>query len=233
MKPAAFDYVRAEHLDEALGVLGREGGDARVLAGGQSLMAMLNMRLAKPRTLIDIMRLAELARIERKKDTITIGAGVRQAALQEWPDLGRDLPLVALALPWTGHVQTQKPGHRLRIDRPCRSQRRIAARAAGAWRRSASAQRQAAAARGSKGLLRRHDGDPARGRRIDRSRVVSHHCTSAAPSARWRGVMAILPSWPARRCGRPMASASRSAASPTCRWRGIIRGLKAARLTMP
>ncbi len=110
MKPAAFDYVRAEHLDEALGVLGREGGDARVLAGGQSLMAMLNMRLAKPRTLIDIMRLKELAHIERKKDTITIGAGVRQGALQEWPDLGRDLPLLALALPWTGHVQTRSRG---------------------------------------------------------------------------------------------------------------------------
>jgi 2-furoyl-CoA dehydrogenase FAD binding subunit len=110
MKPAAFDYVRAEHLDEALEVLGREGADARVLAGGQSLLPMLNMRLAKPRTLIDIMRLAELARIERKADTITIGAGVRQAALQQWPDLARDLPLLALALPWTGHVQTRSRG---------------------------------------------------------------------------------------------------------------------------
>jgi 2-furoyl-CoA dehydrogenase FAD binding subunit len=110
MKPAAFDYVRAEHLDEALGILGREGGDARILAGGQSLVAMLNMRLAKPGTLIDIMRLAELARIERKADTITIGAGVRQAALQQWRDLDRDLPLVALALPWTGHVQTRSRG---------------------------------------------------------------------------------------------------------------------------
>ena len=66
MKPAAFDYIRAEHLDEALDVLGQEGGDARIIAGGQSLMAMLNMRLAKPRTLIDIMRLSELARIESK-----------------------------------------------------------------------------------------------------------------------------------------------------------------------
>ncbi len=78
MKPAAFDYVRAEHLDEALDVLGREGSDARIIAGGQSLMAMLNMRLAKPRTLIDIMRLAELARIETTGDTIRVGAAVRQ-----------------------------------------------------------------------------------------------------------------------------------------------------------
>jgi 2-furoyl-CoA dehydrogenase FAD binding subunit len=73
-------------------------------------MAMLNMRLAKPRTLIDIMRLQDLARIERKGSTITIGAGVRQAALLAWPDLAASLPLVALALPWTGHVQTRSRG---------------------------------------------------------------------------------------------------------------------------
>jgi 2-furoyl-CoA dehydrogenase FAD binding subunit len=110
MKPAAFDYIRAEHLDEALEVLGREGGDARILAGGQSLVAMLNMRLAKPRTLIDIMHLPELARIERKGGSIMVGAGVRQASLLEWPELGRSLQLAALALPWTGHVQTRSRG---------------------------------------------------------------------------------------------------------------------------
>jgi 2-furoyl-CoA dehydrogenase FAD binding subunit len=110
MKPAPFDYVRAEHLDEALDILGQEGSDARVIAGGQSLMPMLNMRLAKPRTLIDIMRLPELARIERKKATITVGAGVRQASLLDWPELGRALRLAALALPWIGHVQTRSRG---------------------------------------------------------------------------------------------------------------------------
>jgi 2-furoyl-CoA dehydrogenase FAD binding subunit len=110
MKPAAFDYVRAEHLDEALDVLRQQGGDARIIAGGQSLMAMLNMRLARPKTLIDIMRLPELARIDANGDTITIGAGVRQAALLEWPDLSRSLQLIALALPWTGHAQTRSRG---------------------------------------------------------------------------------------------------------------------------
>jgi 2-furoyl-CoA dehydrogenase FAD binding subunit len=110
MKPAAFDYVRAEHLDEALEVLRQEGSDARVIAGGQSLMAMLNMRLARPKTLIDIMRLPELARIDAKADIITVGAGVRQAALLAWPDLGRNLQLIALALPWTGHAQTRSRG---------------------------------------------------------------------------------------------------------------------------
>ena len=110
MKPAAFDYVRAETLDEALQVLRQEGSDARIIAGGQSLMAMLNMRLARPRTLIDIMRLPELARIDAKGDTIVVGASVRQAALLAWPELGRSLQLVALALPWTGHAQTRSRG---------------------------------------------------------------------------------------------------------------------------
>jgi 2-furoyl-CoA dehydrogenase FAD binding subunit len=110
MKPAAFDYVRAEHLDEALDLLVQEGGEARIIAGGQSLMPMLNMRLARPRTLIDIMRLAELARIETTAGMVTVGAAVRQDELLAWPDLSRQLPLVAQALPWTGHAQTRSRG---------------------------------------------------------------------------------------------------------------------------
>ncbi len=110
MKPAAFDYVRAETLGEVLETLAREGGDARIIAGGQSLMAMLNMRLAKPKTLIDIMRLSELDRIGNKAGRVTIGAGVRQAALLAWPELAVTLPLIALALPWTGHAQTRSRG---------------------------------------------------------------------------------------------------------------------------
>ncbi|MFH0301812.1 FAD binding domain-containing protein [Bradyrhizobium sp. 31Argb] len=110
MKPAAFDYVRAESVNEVLEGLSKEGGNARVLAGGQSLMAMLNMRLAKPRLLIDIMRLKELNRIEEQAGVVTIGAGVRQAALLAWPELARTLPLLALALPWVGHVQTRSCG---------------------------------------------------------------------------------------------------------------------------
>lgn len=110
MKPAAFDYVRAETLDEALAVLAAEGGDARIIAGGQSLMAMLNMRLARPKVLIDIMRIDDLDRIGEERGRIVVGAGVRQAKLLAWDNLTAKLPLVALALPWTGHEQTRSRG---------------------------------------------------------------------------------------------------------------------------
>jgi 2-furoyl-CoA dehydrogenase FAD binding subunit len=110
MKPAPFDYVRAESLHEALDVLRSAGGDARIIAGGQSLMPMLNMRLAKPRILVDIMRLDELHSIEPRQGKISVGAAVRQTELLEWPSLARDLKLLSLALPWTGHVQTRSRG---------------------------------------------------------------------------------------------------------------------------
>jgi 2-furoyl-CoA dehydrogenase FAD binding subunit len=110
MKPAPFDYVRAETLEEALAVLASEGDDAQIIAGGQSLMAMLNTRLAKPKVLIDIMRLKELDRIEATPQAVTVGAGVRQRTLLGWPPLAERLKLVALALPWTGHAQTRSRG---------------------------------------------------------------------------------------------------------------------------
>lgn len=110
MKPAPFDYLRADSLDEALAVLAQEGGDARVIAGGQSLMAMLNMRLARPKVLVDIMRIQGLDRIEVSKGMAVVGAGVRQAALLARPGLAAHLPLIALALPWTGHQQTRSRG---------------------------------------------------------------------------------------------------------------------------
>jgi 2-furoyl-CoA dehydrogenase FAD binding subunit len=110
MKPVAFDYIRAESVNEVLEGLSKEGGSARVLAGGQSLVAMLNMRLARPKLLIDIMRLKELDRVEDRAGVVTIGAGVRQATLLAWPELTRTLPLLALALPWVGHVQTRSRG---------------------------------------------------------------------------------------------------------------------------
>src|SRR5215470_6016437 len=81
VKPARFDYVRAATLAEAHGVLAAEGSDARVIAGGQTLIPMLSMRLARPRVLVDIMGLPELAGIEDAGDAMRVGAAVRQSEL--------------------------------------------------------------------------------------------------------------------------------------------------------
>jgi 2-furoyl-CoA dehydrogenase FAD binding subunit len=110
VKPAAFDYVRADTLDEALEVLHQDGGDARILAGGQTLVPMLSMRMARPRVLVDIMRLPELNRIERSDGAIRVGAAVRQHALEQHDGLATQQPLLAAALPWVGHAQTRSRG---------------------------------------------------------------------------------------------------------------------------
>jgi 2-furoyl-CoA dehydrogenase FAD binding subunit len=110
MKPAPFDYLRPETVEEALAALRQEGEAARVLAGGQSLMAMLNMRLAEPRLLIDIAGLAPLDFVRLDGETLTVGAAVTQAALQDRPSLADEAPLLALALPWVGHYQTRNRG---------------------------------------------------------------------------------------------------------------------------
>ena len=80
MKPAPFDYVRAETVEEAASVLHERGAEARILAGGQTLVPMLSMRLAKPAILIDIMRVPSLSTIAAEKEAIVIPAGVRQQA---------------------------------------------------------------------------------------------------------------------------------------------------------
>jgi 2-furoyl-CoA dehydrogenase FAD binding subunit len=110
MKPAPFDYVRAETLAEAHDVLAAEGADASVIAGGQSLVPLLSMRMARPKVLVDIMHVAEFGGITVEDNVIRIGATVRQAELLAWPDLSARQPLLAQALPWVGHWQTRARG---------------------------------------------------------------------------------------------------------------------------
>ena len=100
MKPAPFSYVRADTADEVLTTLREHGAEARILAGGQSLLPMLSMRLAKPAVLIDVMRVGALAAIAVEKDAIVIQAAVRQATVLGRESLRDELPLLASALPW-------------------------------------------------------------------------------------------------------------------------------------
>ena len=110
MKPHPFDYVRADTVDEALDVLAEYGDDARVLAGGQSLLAMLNLRLVEPAVLIDITRIPDLSVIREIDGKVEVGAAVTQNQLKAWPKLASTLPLLAAALPFVGHFQTRNKG---------------------------------------------------------------------------------------------------------------------------
>ena len=110
MKPAAFDYIRAGTEEEAVQVLARFGGNARILAGGQSMMAMLNMRLLEPEIVVDISAIDSLKSIRIDGDVVEVRAAVTQAELLAWPKLKEEIPLVAKALPWVGHFQTRNRG---------------------------------------------------------------------------------------------------------------------------
>ena len=81
-----------------------------MIAGGQSLMPMLNMRLVQPRLLIDLGRLEELRSLRAEAGWLTVGAAVTQAEVLARPALAREVPLLAAALPWVGHVQTRNRG---------------------------------------------------------------------------------------------------------------------------
>jgi aerobic carbon-monoxide dehydrogenase medium subunit len=110
MKPAAFAYAKARSLDHAVELLSGGDGEARVLAGGQSLMATLNMRLDAPRLLVDINRIPGLDGIARKGDAIEIGALVRQSQAERSGLIAEHAPLVAKALPHIGHRAIRNRG---------------------------------------------------------------------------------------------------------------------------
>ncbi len=110
MKPARFAYHRPATLDEALELLERYGPDGRLLAGGQSLVPALNMRLATPAALIDINRLPGLERISLTPEGLVIGALARQEAVEHSPLVARHAPLIAQAMPYVGHLAIRTRG---------------------------------------------------------------------------------------------------------------------------
>jgi carbon-monoxide dehydrogenase medium subunit len=109
MKPVAFGYVRPASVAEACAHL-EENENARILAGGQSLIPMLAMRLARPSCLVDIVRIPELSGIRDAGSYLSIGAATRQAMAERDPLVARKAPLLAKALPWVGHAPTRNRG---------------------------------------------------------------------------------------------------------------------------
>ena len=110
MKPAPFAYARPESLEDAIGLLHEHGEDARVLAGGQSLMATLNMRLSAPALLVDIGRVAGLAGIEETGDGLRIGAMTCHADVENSELVATHAPLVANAMPHIAHPAVRNRG---------------------------------------------------------------------------------------------------------------------------
>jgi len=110
MKPAPFEYVRAETLAEAVALLAEYGDEARVLAGGQSLMPLLNMRLAAPGVLVDIARVAELAYSRLEDGCLEVGAAATQASVEARPALAREVPLLRSAFPFISHPPIRNRG---------------------------------------------------------------------------------------------------------------------------
>ena len=110
MKPPPFRYERAETAAGAVEFLAAEGERAKALAGGQSLIALMNMRLARPEVLLDIGPLDELRFVEGRNGALEVGAMTTQAELEENGDLGAVCPLLAEALPHVGHTAIRNRG---------------------------------------------------------------------------------------------------------------------------
>jgi carbon-monoxide dehydrogenase medium subunit len=110
MKPAPFEYHAPTTVAEVVGLLADLGDEAKVLAGGQSLVPMLNLRLARFEHLVDIGRVAELRGVERRNGHVAIGAATRDAVIERDPTIVADAPLLAAATPYIGHFQIRNRG---------------------------------------------------------------------------------------------------------------------------
>ena len=110
MKPAKFEYHAPSTLDEAIALLVRYGGEAKLLAGGQSLVPLLNFRLSRPAALVDVNRIPALAYIREDDGTVAFGAMTRQRTIEFSPLVARRLPLLLEATRWVGHLPIRSRG---------------------------------------------------------------------------------------------------------------------------
>jgi carbon-monoxide dehydrogenase medium subunit len=110
LKPAAFAYAKAHSLDDAIRLLAQHKGEAKLLAGGQSLIATLNMRLSSPSLLVDINGVAGLDGVSIRNGMVEIGALTRHIALEHSSDIAKHAPLIALAMPHVAHPAIRNRG---------------------------------------------------------------------------------------------------------------------------
>lgn len=110
MKPARFDYLRAESVDHAAELLASYGDDAKIVAGGQSLMPMINFRLVRPKVVIDINRIPGLETIEEREDRLHIGALVRHRVTATHPAVRKRLPMLQEAMRHVAHMTVRNRG---------------------------------------------------------------------------------------------------------------------------
>lgn len=110
MKPAPFAYRRPGSTEEVLALLAEHGHDAKLLAGGQSLIPTMNFRLAEPSVLIDLKEVRELAGVEARSDAVWIGAMTRQRTAERSSAVQASAPLVAETLPWIAHPAIRNRG---------------------------------------------------------------------------------------------------------------------------
>lgn len=110
MRPAPFEYFAPRTVEDALDLLARHGGDAKLLAGGQSLVPMMNMRLVRPGVVVDLNRVAALGGVREEAGRLRLGALVRQHALERDARIATAAPLLAEAAPLIGHLQTRARG---------------------------------------------------------------------------------------------------------------------------
>lgn len=110
MKPTRFAYARPETIEDAVALLDQHGEGAKILSGGQSLVPMMNLRLARPDVLVDINRLPGLDGITTANGTIEVGALTRQDTVAHSPEVADQLPILAEAMRFVGHAATRNRG---------------------------------------------------------------------------------------------------------------------------
>ena len=110
MKPVAFDYVRASSVDRAVEALAAAAGEAKLIAGGQSLMPMINFRMVRPSVLVDINRIPGLDRVEERGDRLHVGALVRHRMTASDPLIGRHLPVLHAVMDNVAHLTVRNRG---------------------------------------------------------------------------------------------------------------------------